>query len=278
RRGRIPYTVASWVIFVLFTLAAAIKVSQEHKMLLQVSNGLDFLALGLEQEDQRRAPLEYVVMTCNLMVFLIGDGLLLYRCYVFMDGRRWMVALPGLSYLGMMGASVREVSTHRRYEFTKLFYINLSHRPKASEIAHHFQRLVRAQKRLERALPASPRVYRAVAHILVESALPLALSALGYSTSLFLLLFPRRIQVGLTTQQTEQYITALQVFRTIYHAFMASALSPQMIIFRVATGSSWSNSSESRAPSRPIEFAPESKDELSSGETQSFSMHMHESP
>ncbi|TFK22954.1 hypothetical protein FA15DRAFT_621637, partial [Coprinopsis marcescibilis] len=257
RRGRIPYTVASWVIFVLFTLAAAIKVSQEYKILLQVSNGIDFLALGLEQEDQRRAPLEYVVMTCNLLVFLIGDGLLLYRCYVLMDGRRWVVALPGLSYLGMMGASIRELSTH--------IGVMSSSRPKASEIAQYSDRstsgqfltaveatssrftvvtnasitafiayqLVRAQKQLERALPASPRVYRAVAHILVESALPLALSALGYSTSLFLLLFPRRIQVALTAQQTEQYIIALQ------------ALSPQMIIFRVATGRSWSNASES---------------------------------
>ncbi|TFK23461.1 hypothetical protein FA15DRAFT_620778 [Coprinopsis marcescibilis] len=264
RRRRLPYIVASLVIFILFTLAATIKVSQEYKTLLQVSNGLDWFTF--KEKDRQRVPIEYVGMACNSLVFLIGDGLLLYRCYILMTGRRWLVAIPGLSYLGMIGTLICEVVTKfispSSVEATSSGFTVVTNVSITASITY---RLLKAQKQLKEALPSdSMRVYHGVAQILVESAVPLTLSGLGHSTVSLTVLFARPPAVFLTLEETGRLITASGIFATLYYAFMA--ISPQMIIFRVTTGRSWSNASESSRPessSRPIVFAKESKDDQS---------------
>ena len=121
-------------------------------------------------------------------------------------------------------------------------------------------RLVRAQSQLKKVLPdSSHKVYLGIILILVESAALVAIFGVGTIMTRFL--------AGYTAFQANTICWILFNVSTVRPPnFFASLstdpfpliLGPQVIIFRVATGASWSNRAESNTVfSRPIEFAPQ---------------------
>ena len=121
-------------------------------------------------------------------------------------------------------------------------------------------RLIQAQKHLVSVLPNTTHgVYIGIVSILVESAAPAALIGIAYSVSLFAaaqsdnairaayitqILF---ISVGVRGQ------LPIQVSRRSDNRLQV--LAPQLIIFRVATGTSWANKEDTTAMfSQPIAF------------------------
>lgn len=107
-------------------------------------------------------------------------------------------------------------------------------------------RLVRAQKRFTSALPNSThKVYLGIVGILIESAAPIAIFGIGIVVA--------RLYVYKGTLGS---FAGYQALTTLSILFRASGfLCAQFIIFRVATGASWANKTDTSAIlSRPLEF------------------------
>ncbi|KAJ3512595.1 hypothetical protein NMY22_g15284 [Coprinellus aureogranulatus] len=96
-------------------------------------------------------------------------------------------------------------------------------------IAH---RLIRSRQELKGVLPGRDmRVYTGATAILIESALPLSLTGIGYA-----------ILAGLSIKGDGNPfvgMTFLNLFNLLYTSF--NQLSPTLIIFRVTTGRSWTS-------------------------------------
>ncbi|KAJ7841311.1 hypothetical protein B0H14DRAFT_2360235, partial [Mycena olivaceomarginata] len=165
-------------------------------------------------------------ITANVM----GDGLMLYRCYVFYSGSSlWVVAFPALLFLastciivgtvqsGLPGSDFWHGTTVNLLTpwlvLTIVFNILTT-----SMIAVRLALIRRSMRGIlskERA-----EVYTGVIAILVESALPFTLLGIAYL---------------ITYVRTDPEALA---FADVWGAFVA--LSPQAIILRVAMGSAWS--------------------------------------
>ncbi|TFK23468.1 hypothetical protein FA15DRAFT_594150 [Coprinopsis marcescibilis] len=247
RKGRIPYVIASFLIFATYCLAATLDLYGIFGTLLRVSSGVDVLLNIAESQPDFR---KYFVLSCFTVLLLIGDGLLLYRCYIVLDSRRWFLILPTFTYVGVIGMQTYLVIP------TEAAFIGLSVVTNVSITTMITYRLLKAQRHLAKTLPSKDvKIYSGIASILVESAMPLMVSGLGSFATTFALI-PSTLSV-------EQFSTILPVngmFATLYYAFVA--ISPQMIIFRVATGRSWTRSpSELSGPnlSGPLVFARNSR-------------------
>ncbi|TFK23465.1 hypothetical protein FA15DRAFT_705454 [Coprinopsis marcescibilis] len=266
RKGRVPYIIASFVIFATFTLAAAIKTSDQFQMLLLVSNGRDLFRIPLQKD-----ALKTVAAICNSIVFVIGDGLLLYRCYIVLHGRKWLAVIPTVTYVGTLAAEIAQFAANEPGPFltaTEAASAGLGALTNIFITAFITHRLLKAQKMFAAALTSSNRssgMYRGVTQILVESAVPLTLSGIGYCATTFIHLGARNPSPP--AHVLARILSAVSFFGTLHYAFIA--ISPQMIIFRVTTGRSWANSPEAESTrpqfSRPLVFARGTKNDESIG-------------
>ncbi|KAG2004156.1 hypothetical protein CC2G_002746 [Coprinopsis cinerea AmutBmut pab1-1] len=104
-------------------------------------------------------------------------------------------------------------------------------------------RLIRAHSKLSRLLPGrNMRAYRNVVNILTESALPIALFG-----PLAAILYACAILGRMDNVPARLYVTA-RFFDNLYCTF--AALSPQLIIFRVTTGRSFTSYEQTKVGNR----------------------------
>ncbi|KAJ2923381.1 hypothetical protein H1R20_g13712, partial [Candolleomyces eurysporus] len=185
------------------------------------------------------------------LVVLLGDGLLIYRCYVICVGYRWLAVLPALTYLSSLALFItamiiehqHSIEAADHYTTAWVTLVAVTNIVVTVIIGSY---LIRARRTLSKALPMRDmRVYTGVAAILTESALPLAFS--GIVAVVMNLAVPDNRNPGVLVVGT--------ICEGIFWSF--TGLAPHMIIFRVTTGRSWLKfpTVKDGAISNPIKFA-----------------------
>ncbi|KAH6907481.1 hypothetical protein BKA70DRAFT_1283124 [Coprinopsis sp. MPI-PUGE-AT-0042] len=178
---------------------------------------------------------QWVTGICLSLCNFIGDGLLVWRCYNVWAEHRWISIVPCATYLAQIALCIvsgvflhlrnKTPATQLAYVQTLQAWIFLSVAVNCMVTGLISWRLFRIRKDLAGILSREDlRIYLGVVAILVESALPLALSGI---------VFAAFSGVSSTPRNRAGRNIALLLW------FTFNALSPQMIIFRVTTGRSW---------------------------------------
>ncbi|TFK23467.1 hypothetical protein FA15DRAFT_656715 [Coprinopsis marcescibilis] len=238
RKGRSAYVAVGCLIFVTYALAASLDALNMFDILLPASNGIDISDYMLEPATWSN----YLILSCYAVLLILGDGLLLYRCYIVLDTRRWIIAFPTLTYVGMIATSIAHVvlvsadsESGTALEGACVGLSVATNVTITSLIAFH---LIKSQRALARALPEKDvAIYGSIAAILVESAVPLMIAGLGYFVTTFAF-FPN----VWTPADLNSVLASNVTFATLYYAFVA--ISPLMIIFRVTNGRSWTTGTD----------------------------------
>ncbi|TFK18150.1 hypothetical protein FA15DRAFT_675504 [Coprinopsis marcescibilis] len=263
RKGRTLYIAIGSVIFVVYTLGGCTDISIPFDILLEASNGVEFIQ-AYTRPDWR----DYFSLGCLTLLFILGDGVLLFRCYLILAGRwRWIIAFPTITYLGTIALSIYHsivlykagnAVLFNAMEGTRVALSVITNIAITAIIASH---LIKSQRRFAKSLHSKRlEVYNSAAHILIESALPLTITGIFFAAVLF-----ADMDVVARRGDRRGYIAASGVTSLLYYAFLA--ISPQMIIFRVTTGRSRMSPADSTctdAFSRPLDFARELSIERSS--------------
>ncbi|KAF7330354.1 hypothetical protein MVEN_02473700 [Mycena venus] len=229
-KSRYFYIAYSGVLLVLITIALA-------------SNEFFGQMMWIEHRDFPGGPVAY--FTANIAAWyntfgtaadvtanVLGDGLMLYRCYVFWSSASiWVIAFPALLFLAStamgIAATIQSGLPGNNF-FVDASVINLTTPWLSLTIAFNIITTTMIVLRLflvsrsMRAVLAKDRaeVYTGVIAILVESAAPFSLLGIGY-----LITYVRGDPEALW-------------FANVWGSFVA--LSPQAIILRVSMGAAWS--------------------------------------
>ncbi|EAU87894.2 hypothetical protein CC1G_01541 [Coprinopsis cinerea okayama7 len=248
RSGRIPYIVVSFVIFALSALTAVVDMYDIFRCLFEATSPRDFYLVWDKYADSYLR----VLSLASLSVFIwVADGLMLYRCYIMWADQWWFLILPGLTYLGSIGMGMRMIVPApiqgSRLSGSVFAFLAIALNIMVTGLISF--RLIRARKHFAQVIPErNLNLYNGIVAILIESALPLALFGIGHAVALI-------ITPGSTTESASNWQIALSTFSLLYYSF--TALSPQMIIFRVTTGRSWLtplNAATATAMSKPLVF------------------------
>ncbi|KAG2003721.1 hypothetical protein CC2G_004305 [Coprinopsis cinerea AmutBmut pab1-1] len=244
RKGRRPYVLLSFAILVLSGIPACLDLVMGFKALYGTGSGLDYIRA---RQRGYHDPMATISQTLFHAYVALGDGLLLWRCYIIWNDLWWVIVPPLTIFLGFIGLSLTNIvriisKTARSTELQAVqtqqitiayTFLTVSLNAIATSLIAY--RLVRAQRSFSRTLPGrGMRVYRAAARILVESALPLTLFGLCAALFGVVVWFRRSSEDGSLDLGS---MVAGDVFGALYASF--AALAPQMIIFRVTTGRSW---------------------------------------
>ncbi|TFK23367.1 hypothetical protein FA15DRAFT_705533 [Coprinopsis marcescibilis] len=227
-----------------------------------------------------------------VVLITLGDGMLLFRCYMIWSDRVWVSVIPTVLYFGAIAAGVAQlINSASLYAESQTF--------KAQPMSQAFLlitlsiifpvlfnatttslivwRIVKWRRKLSRALPGRKMsMFSGAANVLIEAALPLTLS--GIVHALFFLaqrgtLFRMRqlMENGTTHVQFSELISILRYVRimipltSVFEAsyFMFVALAPQLVIFRVTTGRSFARKAQITANSFAASPRPEIGREMS---------------
>ncbi|KAJ2924158.1 hypothetical protein H1R20_g12937, partial [Candolleomyces eurysporus] len=183
------------------------------------------------------------------ILVLLGEALLVYRCYVICMDYWWVAILPAVTslsafvlFLLSIFVTTPNFKTAEISSASSLLTVS-TNVVVTSLITFH---LLRARRTLSKLLPSKDmRLYTGIVAILIESALPVTIFGI--------------IQAALahTSNRSEVEVVCLSVFDGLFSAFCA--LSPHMIIFRVTTGRSFTRfpSVKNSVLSNPLQFAHE---------------------
>ncbi|KAA1474020.1 hypothetical protein DENSPDRAFT_803462 [Dentipellis sp. KUC8613] len=169
-------------------------------------------------------------LTAGVAMNFMGDGLLLYRCYIIWGSRLWVMAVPLLVYFASIAMAVvylvdSALPGHnplaRTYSQFAVAWIALSVTLNVILTTLISVRLLVMRSLIRSILPARVGAkYTSIVSIFVESALPLSLLGIGVIVT---------------------YAVKSPVELAISFIWgVLCATSPQLIIFRVAIGSGWS--------------------------------------
>ncbi|TFK18879.1 hypothetical protein FA15DRAFT_709469 [Coprinopsis marcescibilis] len=237
KKGLLPYIVVGVLIWVLYAFTVALNVYSAYWILFGASTSaaLDSITQG---EGGAFVKNWWTLATSSTLVvlLLLGDGLLLFRCYILWKRSRWVwiVMLPGACYLATVGLGIRSAvlddGFDRRFQSIGVLVFILNNIIITSLICF---RLLRARRTIARLLPSQHMtVYSRVVVVLVEAAVPLTVFGIGYAVVLL-------VSAGDAAQLSDfkGKTIAGHFFATFYFLFVA--LSPLMIIYRVTNGRSW---------------------------------------
>ncbi|EIM91774.1 uncharacterized protein STEHIDRAFT_46076 [Stereum hirsutum FP-91666 SS1] len=183
---------------------------------------------------------------------ILGDGLLLYRCYMIWGSKLWIIAFPTLIYLA---SSVLVIITIVESALPGAFLLNgaaanfgvpwvsLSVSLNVILTAMICGRLLMMRRMtLSMMTPEMGNMYTGVMSILVESALPFSVVGLGFVVT---------YAKSSPTSNAFAYVWG-----------MFCSLSPQMIIWRVAMGRGWSKETVQQVSGQMVFAHPESTTEI----------------
>lgn len=261
RKRRLPYLLTSLIILLLFSTAAVFNGLYIYNVLLNVAPGPENAVEGLGLTHEYNYKLLSIEGLTRDLSTRIADLLLIYRCYIVWNGNVLVIILPVCMWITGTAIGLRTYIP-LDYDNPTLNTVDLSFLV-AFNILITFLisfKLVLAHRRLTQLMPnrsRSDKVYLGIVSVLVESAAPLAV--LGVALIIVRHLYPGNVGVW-------KGGTIIEVLYVI-----AVGLAPQLIIFRVATGTSWSNRSETTGPiSHGIQFAePMSETKMDDEESQS---------
>lgn len=241
RRRRLPYILASLAILVLSSAAAIMQGVYTYSVLLEASPGSDNVEAAEAIEEMYWAKLLAPAGLLSDVAIRVADAVLVYRCYVVWFDRPWVTAFPVCIFLTGLGVSLRTYIpldfNDERWDTADVSLILVLNVLVTLLISY---RLIQAQRKFSKIFPeADHKIYFGIVAILVESAAPLAALSIGYTITLMV--------------PGEAAYRANDIFGIPFNA--ALILAPQLVIFRVATGVTWSNKTETSALfSHPIEF------------------------
>ncbi|KAJ2923186.1 hypothetical protein H1R20_g13909, partial [Candolleomyces eurysporus] len=254
KKARIPFVLGTFLITALYIIHAAVDSVNFSEMLIS-QRGRDIVFI-LRRPRVRR--LVAASTGTQVVMSILGNGILLYRCYVICRAYHpWTATLPAaLIYVASIVTSILYLISQASLSgFSRLggiagntvwgtawFFLSVAvNLLITASISYN---LIKTQRRLASALGEHRvRVYTDIVAILVESALPFSVQgivagvakAIGYDGS--------------------------DALNEAWFAFCA--LSPQLIIFRVMTGRAWVTDLETSPTndlSQPIAFAKDSSE------------------
>ncbi|EAU81315.2 hypothetical protein CC1G_07245 [Coprinopsis cinerea okayama7 len=255
RKRRRPYILISFILATLVTLIAALEAYQIYDALataqkLGVVEFGDLWPGGLRHPGLERwqAVLRGV---CLLVGVVVGDALLLYRCYVVYYDRRWLCVFPALTYLASIVFGILTTQSTLRPQSNSPNLINayraawLFTTVGVNVLVTSFVsfRLVRLERRIRAEFSPGgfsirTSIYSAASNLLIEAAVPAALFGVILAVIYILILVEPHPTARNAHLGTLVVLAASQEAATaLYRGFMF--LSPQMIVFRVMTGRSW---------------------------------------
>ncbi|KAH8980501.1 hypothetical protein EDB86DRAFT_3066830 [Lactarius hatsudake] len=256
RKGRVFYVAYGGVLMMLVTIAV-------------VTDGLWGQYMWIDRRNYPGGPLGFFVATesawynvfgsaADATANILGDGLLLYRCYVIWGSRWYIVLLPTLIY---MASSVLVIITIVESALPNSFLLhgkpaNFGVPWVALSVSLNIlvTTLICARLLHMRAItrellpPESARMYTSVAAMLIESAAPF--SILG---------------IGLVVTEAQGGPLAI-AFSYVWGMFCS--LSPQMIILRVAMGHGLLKETVEQISTGIVFAEPPQRGEKSSNEAQ----------
>ncbi|KAH6883709.1 hypothetical protein BKA70DRAFT_1446710 [Coprinopsis sp. MPI-PUGE-AT-0042] len=169
----------------------------------------------------------------------VSDILMLWRCLVLWNNRKWVVVLPALTSAGTIVCYAVYIIAQRATSVIQRDTEKTMIAAASLNLAFNIQvtflillQLIITLRRTSKALPGrkTPLMYTSVASIMIESATPLTIFGICLAIVRGIVLFhhpeslsQRALLAGLS-----------QLFRCLYHSFCA--LSPQIIIFCVTSG------------------------------------------
>ncbi|EAU83025.1 hypothetical protein CC1G_08962 [Coprinopsis cinerea okayama7 len=242
RKGRQPYIILSFIIMALYAAATFLDIAKEFRISYFSGPGVDY--------HKRRTELNRTTMTAvsqGLMYLYtaLGDGLLLYRCYIIWHDVPWVIVLPSLIYLSFIGISIAKFtrlatkvwgsSEHQALvsQQISITYSALTAGLNLIATVLIAYKIIQAQRTLSKALPGREMGrYSSAARLVIESAIPLTIFGL-FDVIFSIFLYATRVESGLPNIRHE---TVVNMAGILYFSF--AALSPQMIILRVTTGRS----------------------------------------
>ncbi|TFK21424.1 hypothetical protein FA15DRAFT_624011 [Coprinopsis marcescibilis] len=251
RKGRSPYIFLSFIIFAMACISGTIDCAFLFKVFMASTSPYDFLVQFIELDG---TPVRFTSEVMFTIVVFIGDGLLLYRCFIIWSDKRLVIILPTLTYLAGVGMGIDSLipASSMSTRASRVAWIFLLVSTNIIITALISFRLLRARSRLAKLLPDRTNTldtYSGVIAILIESAAPLSIFGLAFASNMIY-----SFNNATIPSELAQYILA-----GLFYSF--TALSPQMIIFRVTTGRSWlsnpnfHNASGDSILSKPIVFA-----------------------
>ncbi|KAH6904999.1 hypothetical protein BKA70DRAFT_1505872 [Coprinopsis sp. MPI-PUGE-AT-0042] len=265
RKRRLPYIIASLAILLLTSATSIIEVVYTYALLLGTMPGPEGIVTLERVEIDYTRLLSIGSLLWDISIWIsdtilvgnstsfrpsdaIGDDtsciLRVYRCYIVWYDHPWVTILPACVHLAGTGFGLRTYIPIDFYDGTlDTADISLTVALNVLVTLLISFRLIRAQRELSRTLPdADHKVYLSIVAVLIESAAPLAIFGLGA-----IILRP-------LSRSIEMAWRAGTVFEILYNA--VSVLAPQLVIFRVASGSSWSDKADTSAVlSHGIAFA-----------------------
>ncbi|TFY78128.1 hypothetical protein EWM64_g5886 [Hericium alpestre] len=174
--------------------------------------------------------------TADLASNILGDGLLLYRCYMVWGSRLWIVAFPLLVYLGSFVMSIFTIieSISPGSNIVKGATISFEVPYMALSVGLNVivtflisSRLLMMRRQIIKAMaPELANTYTNIIAIIVESAAPL--TVFGILAIIFL------------QRESPVLYTFVQLWGAV------CVISPQFIILRVAMGEAWSRETVNR--------------------------------
>ena len=244
RRQRLPYLGASLFILLLFTTASIIEGIGTYRLLFESSPGAENAnaVIPLFAKYAKGPGVTVKGLTADWS-FRFADLVLLYRCYIVWYNHRWVTILPLCVWIASGAINLRSYfpigfSDIRLNGADTILLVMVN----VIATALMSFRLIKAQKQLTSVLPnADHKGYLGIVGILVESAAPAALVGTATSIANFC---------------TDTSYIAFQTFGVLQIFFgSVLVLAPQLIIFRVATGTSWANKDDTTVMfSQPIAF------------------------
>ncbi|KAH6911540.1 hypothetical protein BKA70DRAFT_1185223 [Coprinopsis sp. MPI-PUGE-AT-0042] len=262
RKGRLRFVVISWVILTTSAIDTFTDVRNCFRVLYTGGpTGQSYTQaydnVYVWDEDQR-ARIAGNVMLC--ITIAVGDALMLWRCFILWKDRKWVVVIPTITCIGavvLYGVAIPPDGYVNRPRVRAIIAsASLGVATNIMVTSLILIRLAMTWFSIRKSLPdrkKSPQMYAGVAAILIESAAPLALFGICFITTTAI----NYLRPPTTISAAGRSTVLSAMFDWLYYLFCA--LSPQMIIFRVATGQSWKNSDESKDGtgtfSKPIEFA-----------------------
>ncbi|KAJ3541600.1 hypothetical protein NMY22_g3822 [Coprinellus aureogranulatus] len=236
RKGRWPYILAIWALFVLSVLPTSFDAVLIFHGLLEAQTPIDVFRLTSSESRYALFRIPGQAVPTVLLIFL-SDALMLFRCYIVCSDARWLTVFPFLLWISSTVTSIIGVPLSTPWPARAIYTgvgTILSAVLNISITAIITVRLLNARRRFLKSLPSGStgvlQQYTGVVAILIESALPLSVFGLIYAVT------GMAVGIGSSTNMVG-IEAATHILGVFYLSFLA--LSPQLIIFRVTLGRSW---------------------------------------
>ncbi|KAJ2936629.1 hypothetical protein H1R20_g454, partial [Candolleomyces eurysporus] len=202
----------------MFALTASLDAAWIFELLFRSTSGETFW--NNVSSDLRVWERFLSVAALNAVIF-IGDGLLIYRCYIIWSHFPWVIIPPVLTFIAALVMSIFGIvvdidqRTAGKFVPARTFLTILTNIMVTGLIVFH---LSYARKKLQKLFPSRDlQLYTGIVAILIESALPLTIFGIIYAIM-------TTVGIPKTTEPISQFLIAYYAISTLFFSFCVSTL------------------------------------------------------